>query len=500
MMNINDINKRLNEYLKQNKLVIVYINSVSKINKLMDDLENECSILTDEEHLQNGKINFINGSIKSGFIYKEYVVISESEIFNIKNGYQYKTNFKMGSKIKDIDKLNVGDYVVHSSYGVGTYMGIKTILKNGIKKDYIQINYQDDDKLYVPASKMEFITKYSSGSNEWNKAKAKARKHIEEMTKELLELYAKRENSVGFSFLDNKELQEEFDNDFAYTETSDQEKVEKEISADMENKHPMDRLLCGDVGYGKTEVAFRAMFKAVLDNKQVMYLCPTTLLSRQQYLSAIDRFKNFPVRIELLNRFVSPKNAKRIIDDFNDGNVDILFGTHRILSNDIKPKDLGLLVIDEEQRFGVMHKEKIKEYKTNVDVLTLTATPIPRTLQMSMVGMRSLSLIETPPVDRYPIQTYVVEENKQLIKDAIYKELSRNGQVFILYNSVERIESKLVELSNLVPDARITYAHGQMSKLELENKMFSFINHEYHSSKNIPARLDQRYGNKRIYV
>ncbi len=487
---LDDINKRLNEYLKQNKLVIVYINSVSKINKLMDDLENECSILTDEEHLQNGKINFINGSIKSGFIYKEYVVISESEIFNIKNGYQYKTNFKMGSKIKDIDKLNVGDYVVHSSYGVGTYMGIKTILKNGIKKDYIQINYQDDDKLYVPASKMEFITKYSSGdgikpkinklgSNEWNKAKAKARKHIEEMTKELLELYAKRENSVGFSFLDNKELQEEFDNDFAYTETSDQEKVEKEISADMENKHPMDRLLCGDVGYGKTEVAFRAMFKAVCSSKQVALLCPTTILSSQHYKNAVERFKNFDVKICLINRFVSKNIMNANIEKIRKGEIDIVIGTHRILSDDIVFKDLGLLVIDEEQRFGVRHKEKIKSYKNNIDVLTLSATPIPRTLQMSMTGLRSLSLIETPPVNRYPVQTYVLKENKAIIKDAIYKELSRGGQIFILYNYVDSIEEKMNEIKKMIPDLKIVFAHGQMSKIELEDVMQKFINKEY---------------------
>ena len=487
---IDDINKRLNEYVKKDYIIIVYINNINKINKLINDLENENALITDENNLVSGKINFVIGDIKSGFIYKNYVVISETEIFNSKDNYQYKTNFKMGSKIRDINKLNVGDYVVHSSYGIGTYMGIKTIVKNGIKKDYLQINYQDDDKLYVPASKMEFITKYSSGdgvkpkinklgSNEWNKAKAKARKHIEEMTKELLELYAKREKAVGFQFLDNKELQDEFDNDFAYTETSDQIKVEEEISKDMESVHPMDRLLCGDVGYGKTEVAFRAMFKAVCSSKQVALLCPTTILSSQHYKNAVERFKDFDVRICLINRFVSKKIMDANIEKIRRGEIDIVIGTHRILSNDIVFKDLGLLVIDEEQRFGVRHKEKIKAYKNNIDVLTLSATPIPRTLQMSMTGLRSLSLIETPPVNRYPVQTYVLKENKTIIKDAIYKELSRGGQIFILYNYVETIEEKMLEIKKLIPELKIVHAHGRMSKVELEDVMQKFINKEY---------------------
>ncbi len=487
---IDDINKRLNEYIKKNNKIIVYISSINKINKLINDLENENAFLTDENNLVNGKINFVIGDIKSGFIYKDYVVISESEIFNSKNNYQYKTNFKMGSKIRDINKLNVGDYVVHSSYGIGIYKGIKTIEKKGIKKDYLQIVYDNSDKLYVPASKMEFITKYSSGdglkpklnklgSNEWNKTKAKARKHIEEMTRELLELYAKRENSVGFQFLDNKELQDEFDNDFAYTETPDQLKVEQEICTDMESTHPMDRLLCGDVGYGKTEVAFRAMFKAVCSSKQVAFLCPTTILSNQHYKNAIDRFKDFDVKICLINRFVSKRIMEANIEKIRKGEIDIVIGTHRLLLNDIVFKDLGLLVIDEEQRFGVRHKEKIKSLKNNIDVLTLSATPIPRTLQMSMTGLRSLSLIETPPVNRYPVQTYVLKENKTIIKDAIYKELSRGGQIFILYNYVESIVDKMNEIKRMIPDLKIVYAHGRMTKVELEDVMQKFINKEY---------------------
>jgi len=486
-----DINKRLNDYLKKKFYVVVYISSRQKIDKLINDLENKDTIFTDEKNIVFGKINFILGSIKSGFIYQNYVVVSEDEIFNVKsNNYQYKSNFKIGTKIRDIGKLNVGDYVVHSSYGIGVYLGIKSILKNGLKKDYLQLNYDGGDKLYVPTSKMELITKYSSsdggvpklnklGTNEWLKTKAKARKHIEEMTKELLELYAKREATIGFSFEENKELQEKFDNDFEYIETADQLKVQKEISKDMESNHPMDRLLCGDVGYGKTEIAFRAMFKAICSSKQVALLCPTTILSSQHYQNAIERFRSFPVNICLLNRFVSPNIMKKNIERIKKGEIDIVIGTHRLLSEDVCFKDLGLLVIDEEQRFGVKHKEKIKQYRNSVDVLTLSATPIPRTLQMSMTGLRSLSLIETPPVNRYPVSTYVLKENNTIIKDAVYKEISRGGQVFILYNYVESIDSKMREIQKLVPDVKIVYAHGRMSKQELEDVMQRFINHEF---------------------
>ena len=271
----------------------------------------------------------------------------------------------------------------------------------------------------------------------------------------------------------------EFENDFPYELTADQSRAIKQIKEDMEKPSPMDRLLCGDVGFGKTEVAFVAAFKAILDSKQVLFLCPTTILSNQHYENAKVRFRNFPVNVGLLNRFTSPKEVKRIISGLKDGTIDMVFGTHRLLSDDIIPKNLGLLVIDEEQRFGVAHKEKIKQYKTNVDVLTLTATPIPRTLQMSLVGIRSLSLIETPPVNRYPVQTYVVEENKQILKDAIYKELSRNGQVFILYNRVQSIDEFSNRIRNLVPDARISIAHGQMNKNELENTIMDFVNYKF---------------------
>ena len=373
---------------------------------------------------------------------------------------------------------------------IGIYNGIKTLNHGNLIKDYIEVVYAGNDKLYIPVEKIDLISKYSGnegvmpkinklGGSDWNKIKARVKSKIHDIADKLLKLYAEREMREGYAFSKDTELQKQFNASFEYTETKDQLLAIEQIKNDMESRQPMDRLLCGDVGYGKTEVAFRAVFKAIMDSKQVLYLCPTTILSNQQYQNALVRFKDFPVNIGLLNRFTSPKEKKRILSELENGTIDFVIGTHRLLSNDIKPKDLGLLIIDEEQRFGVTHKEKIKEYKSNVDVLTLTATPIPRTLQMSMIGIRSLSLIETPPVDRYPVQTYVIEENKQIIKDAIYKEMSRNGQVFLLYNHVDSIERKVSEIQNLVPEARIIFAHGRLTKEELEDRMIAFINHEY---------------------
>ena len=411
-----DINKRLNEYVRKKMYVVVYISSRQKIDKLMNDLENTNAIFTDEENLVLGKINFVIGSIKSGYIYDKYVVISENEIFNIKNNnYQYKTNFKVGTRIKDVGKLVVGDYVVHFLYGIGIYLGIKSILKNGLKKDYLLLEYAGGDKLYVPTSKMELITKYSSsdganpklnklGTSEWSKTKARARKHIEEMTQELLELYAKREATIGFSFAENKELQDEFDNDFEYLETADQIKVSKEISADMESKHPMDRLLCGDVGYGKTEVAFRAMFKAVCSSKQVALLCPTTILSSQHYQNAIDRFKSFPVNICLLNRFVSPSVIKKNIERIKSGEIDIVIGTHRLLSDDVCFKDLGLLVIDEEHtstykqdnhpRYSAKDVAILRGKYNNCPVIFGSATPSLESFARAQKGVYKLLTLD----------------------------------------------------------------------------------------------------------
>ena len=488
---IESIKKKLESYIKENKTVIVCLSDRYKVQKLEDELNSKHVIVSSIKDIIDNKINLVVKKINNGYILDKYVVVSEKELFNKKDlSTAYKSNFKIGSKIRDINKLNVGDYVVHILHGIGIYTGIKTLTKNGLKKDYLTIEYKDHDKLYIPVEKLELVNKYSSnegiqpkinklGGTEWKKTKLHIQKKIESIAGDLLKLYSEREMAIGYAFEKDSQEQLEFEKEFPFVETKDQLKVTEEIKKDMERNVPMDRLLCGDVGYGKTEVAFRAIFKAVMSNKQVLFLCPTTILSNQHYQNAIERFKEFPVRIELLNRFVPKSKQNKIINDLSEGKVDILIGTHRILSEDINPKRLGLLVIDEEQRFGVKHKEKIKSYKNNIDVLTLSATPIPRTLQMSLAGIRSLSLIETPPVDRYPIQTYVLEENKNVIKDAIYKELARNGQVFILYNDIASMEAKKKELERLVPEAKIITGHGKLSRDELEDVMYKFMNHEY---------------------
>jgi len=486
-----EINKRLNTYLKESRTVIICLSDNYKINKLEEFLDNKNLFITTEDNINNKFINILRKKIYKGFEFNNIVVISEKELFNKQeNNTKYKTNFKIGNKIRDISKLEIGDFVVHYTYGIGKYLGIKTLNKNDIKKDYLQLEYKGGDKLYIPVEKIELISKYAShnditpkvnslNSVEWEKTKNRVKKKIEDMTQELLKLYAAREAIEGYAFLEDTKEQYEFEREFKFNETVDQIKVSEEIKKDMERPKPMDRLLCGDVGYGKTEIAFRAIFKAIMSGKQTALLCPTTILSNQHYKNAIDRFKNYAINIKLLNRFVKPKEVAKILTELKEGKIDLLIGTHRILSNDIEYKDLGLLIIDEEQRFGVKHKEKIKQYKNNIDVLTLSATPIPRTLQMTMSGIRSLSLIETPPINRYPVQTYVVAQNNQIIKDAIYKELSRNGQVFILYNKVSDMERKKEEIKNLVPEAKIICAHGQMDKKTLEDVMIKFIDKEY---------------------
>ncbi|MBQ7137221.1 MAG: transcription-repair coupling factor [Bacilli bacterium] len=483
----------IKEYIKINlsggKTIVICLKDY-QIKSFLKFVDIEHEFIKEGQILLN-KLNISSIPLNQGFIYENYIFLTEKELFNKStNKNKYKTTFKYSSKIKNINNLNIGDYVVHNVHGIGVYNGIKTLSKGGLKKDYLELLYDGKDKLYIPVEKIELINKYTGkegmipkvhklGGTEWAKTKLRVRNKVREIAADLIKLYASREMQEGYAFSIDGELQSLFEDEFQHDLTVDQRIAVNQIKSDMENKHPMDRLLCGDVGYGKTEVAFRAMFKAVSDSKQVLYLCPTTILSNQQYNNALARFKNFPVNIAVLNRFTTPKRAKEILKDLEEGKLDILFGTHRILSNDIKPSNLGLLIIDEEQRFGVVHKEKIKQYKNNVDVLTLTATPIPRTLQMSMMGIRSLSLIETPPVNRYPVETYVIEENDLLIKDAIYKELSRNGQVFFLYNSVEKIEAKAREISNLVPDARVVFAHGRMNKEELEDIMLRFINHDF---------------------
>lgn len=489
--NYEKLKSDLLNYVKNNKTVIICVLDKNMASRISNYLEIDDIIYTDECNIIDGKINLIIKSIPRGFIYGNYIVISDVDIFSLGNTVKkYKSKFKTGTRTSNILDINKGDFVVHEMFGIGIYDGLVTIPKNGMKKDYLKIIYADNDILYIPVENIDRISKFSGkdgvgvklnslSNDNWQKKKGKVKAKLESIADDLLKVSADRELKVGFAFKKDDENQKMFDSGFVYTETPDQIKAINDIKREMESSKPMDMLLCGDVGYGKTEVAFRAMFKAVDSGKQVAYLCPTTILSNQQYTSCIERFKDFPVRIELLNRFVDKSRQKKIIDDLEKGLVDIVFGTHRLLSNDVKYKDLGLLVVDEEQRFGVTHKEKIKQYKSTVDVLTLSATPIPRTLQMSMSGVRSLSLIETAPQERYPIQTYVLEENNLVIKDAIYKELSRNGQTFILYNNVNNIETKVNEFRSLVPEAKIDYAHGQMNKVTLENKMNNFINNKF---------------------
>ena len=487
--NVELINDFIRNAVNNNKTVLICLkqHQLRNIIKVLNMKFVESSF----DDIKLGMVNLINKEISQGFMFNDLVVLSANELFlNNSNKKKYKTKFKYSVSIKDVNKLSIGDYVVHNIHGIGVYNGIKTLTLNDITKDYLEVLYQGTDKIYIPVEKIDLLSKYSGkegaapkinklGGTDWKKTKARVKSKVNDMADQLLALYAERESRKGYAFSADCDMSIDFEKDFPYDLTRDQIQAISQIKNDMECPVPMDRLLCGDVGFGKTEVAFVAAFKAILDSKQVLFLCPTTILSNQHYENAKIRFKNFPVSIGILNRFTTPKEVKRILDGLKDGTIDMVFGTHRLLSDDVKLKDLGLLIIDEEQRFGVAHKEKIKQYKTNVDVLTLTATPIPRTLQMSLVGIRSLSLIETPPMNRYPVQTYVVEENKQIIKDAIYKELSRNGQVFILYNRVQSIEEERSRIQSLVPEARIAIAHGQMTKNELENVIIDFTNHEY---------------------
>lgn len=488
--NLELFKKELEKYLVKKKTVILCIENKSTAKNIVNYMDIDNLVLTNINEIIDNKINLVNYSIGNGYIFDKYVVISNNDIFKTTKKNNYKSKFKLSSRLSNVSNINKGDYIVHEMHGIGIYDEIVTLTKNGLKKDYIKLIYADGDVLYVPVEKIDRISKFVGkeasnmklnklNTDEWTKRKNKVRDKLNDIAGDLIKVSAEREMMKGFAFSEDDENQVLFDSEFEYTETADQLKAINSIKREMELSKPMDMLLCGDVGYGKTEVAFRAMFKAVNDGKQVAYLCPTTILSNQQYKSALNRFKTFPVNIALLNRFVPYEKQKKIIEDVNNGKIDILFGTHKILNDAIKFKNLGLLVIDEEQRFGVTHKEKIKKYKSNIDVLTLSATPIPRTLQMSMSGIRSLSLIETPPEERLPIQTYVLPENDNVVKDAIYKELSRNGQVFVLYNRVETIENKLRDINKLVPEARIRIAHGQMSKTELEDVMIDFINHEF---------------------
>ena len=446
------------------------------------------------DKIEAGEVVITFGNLLRGFDYPELElsIISDKDIFGeTRRKRSGKAVRKKGvAKITSFAELKPGDYVVHANHGIGVYKGIKQMAAGGTTRDYLDIVYDKGDKLYVPVDQLDLVQKYIGsegnspkinklGGAEWQKAKAKARKSINEIAQDLVKLYAARATLKGHSFGKDTEWQRQFEDEFPYEETPDQLASLEEIKSDMESDKPMDRLLCGDVGYGKTEVAIRAAFKAVMDGKQVAFLVPTTILADQHYNNLIKRFSDFPIKIDMISRFRTPKQQKATLQALKEGNVDILIGTHRLVSKDIVFKDLGLLIVDEEQRFGVAQKEKIKGMKKNVDVLTLSATPIPRTLHMSLTGVRDISVIETPPEDRYPIQTYVVEQNDQLIRDAILREIGRGGQVYFVYNRVESIDSMANYIRDLVPECKVCIMHGQMTEKELETEMIAFMNKEY---------------------
>lgn len=447
--------------------------------------EKNADIIKNKENIAHIEI----GKLSSGFedIDNNLVVIDANNVIDSDKRKRRSTHssFKEGEKVVFAD-LKAGDFVVHKNHGIGEFIGVNTITADGVTKDYIKIKYKNDDVLYVPTNQLDTIRKFVGGGEripkvnrlggkEWEQTKARVKKNLREVAKELIELYAKRQKVQGYAFSKDTPWQTQFENSFPYQETDDQLRCIEEVKKDMEMPKPMDRLLCGDVGYGKTEVAIRAAFKAVMDQKQVAYLVPTTVLADQQYESFKERMEEFPIRVEVLNRFKTKKEQNAIIKKLKLGEVDVVIGTHRLLSKDVEFKDLGLLIIDEEHRFGVKAKEKIKEYKTNVDVLTMTATPIPRTLHMSIVGVRDMSIIYEPPQNRKPVQTYVIEYDEEVVKEAITKELERGGQVFYLFNNVEGIERKAIEISNLVPEAKVSYAHGKMTGSQLEDIMKEFI-------------------------
>ncbi len=444
--------------------------------------------------IKEGELVITFGNQLKGYEFPELKlsVISDKEVFGeAKKKSRKKATLKKGViKIKSFTELRPGDYVVHTNHGIGVYKGIKHLEVQGLKRDFLELSYDGDDKLYVPVDQLDMVQKYIGGEgkttkinklggNEWSKAKAKVKKSINEIAEDLVKLYASRSIVKGYRFSKDTVWQKQFEEEFPYEETPDQITSLEEIKADMESDKPMDRLLCGDVGYGKTEVALRAAFKVVMDGKQVAFLVPTTILAEQHYSNMIKRFSGFPVRIDMVSRFRTAAQVRETLKNVKAGVVDILVGTHRILQKDVEFKDVGLLIVDEEQRFGVKHKEKIKNFKKNIDVITLTATPIPRTLHMSLTGVRDISVIETPPEERYPVQTYVLEYNEQLIRDAILRELGRDGQVFFVYNRVEDIERIANGLRELVPEAKVAVAHGQMTERELEKIMVEFMNNQY---------------------
>lgn len=493
---IENLFEDIKRWNKEQKSIYVMVSTKEKAKKLKEILEKEEIVCTIDEKLDKTiivksteKIVTITiGKLPNGFENFEInqVVVSADELIEGKKKKTFANKaYKEGEKVVFAD-LKIGDYVVHKNYGIGIFVGVNTITADGTTKDYIKLKYKNDAILYVPTSQLDSIRKYvggdainqpinSLGSKDWIKTKEKVKKNLRAVAKELIELYAKREKAKGYAFSKDTPWQSQFENSFPYQETDDQLRCIEEVKKDMENQRPMDRLLCGDVGYGKTEVAIRAAFKAVMDHKQVAYLVPTTVLAQQQYEEFRDRMAEFPIKVDILNRFKSKKYQDEVVKKLKLGEVDIVIGTHRMLSKDVEFKDIGLLIIDEEHRFGVKAKEKIKEYKSNIDVLTMTATPIPRTMHMSIVGIRDMSVIYEPPHNRKPVQTYVLEYDQEVIKEAITKELERDGQVFYIYNRVDTIQKKADEISRLVPEAKVSYAHGQMSGNQIEEIMQDFI-------------------------
>lgn len=488
------LTKDLEQYKRQGYRVALLSGSRTRAERLAKDLqEQQLSAFYSQDYdrqIQPGEIMVVYGHAKKGFEYPltKFVVMTESDIFGREQKKRKKKKNYNGKRIQDFAELSVGDFVVHERHGLGIYRGIEKVEVDRVVRDYIKIEYQGGSNLYILATQLDSLQKYSGGdasntpklnklgTSEWNKTKSKVRGAVKNIAKELVELYAARQEKEGYVCGPDTVWQREFEEMFPYEETEDQLAAIEDAKRDMESTRIMDRLICGDVGYGKTEVALRAAFKEVQESRQVAYLAPTTILAQQIYNTFVQRMKEFPVRVELLCRFRTPAQQKKAIEDLKKGQVDVVIGTHRILSKDVKFKNLGLLIVDEEQRFGVTHKERIKQLKKDVDVLTLTATPIPRTLHMSLIGIRDMSVLEEPPMDRMPIQTYVMEYDEETVREAINRELRRGGQVYYVYNRVTDIADVALRIAKLVPEARVDFAHGQMSERELENVMYGFVN------------------------
>jgi len=487
------LKERLNDLKNKGYTILLSLNTESKAKKISEYLHDYDINNVYSNNLLLGNINIHDESFSKGFVLDDLklAVFTEKEIIGKKQQRKRKiSDFEEGVRISSINELSKGDYVVHENHGIGKYLGVKTLEVQGKHQDYLMIKYKESDKLYVPTEKIDLVQKYIGadtkppklyklGGNDWQKVKKRVQNSVKKMAIGLLELYAEREMKEGYAFSEDTKWQIDFENDFPHELTPDQFKAIEDVKEDMESDTPMDRLLCGDVGYGKTEVAIRAAFKAAMDGKQTAVLVPTTILAQQHYKTFRERIDRYPVKVGMISRFRTKAEQKKTIKDLAKGKVDILIGTHRLISKDVVFNDLGLLIVDEEQRFGVAHKEKLKSLKSNVDVLTLTATPIPRTLHMSLVGVRDMSVIETPPKDRYPIRTYIREFDEDLIKDAVNKELSRNGQVYFVHNRVKDIEKKAELINKLVPEARVAIAHGQMSERKLENVMIDFYEGRY---------------------